>query len=112
MATVYQKILTEVSDLRKIITGNGDPKKGMLFQQEMIKESVDALSRKLDKHINDGNSGKRDKKYFKYLSQEQASMLWKWFIRTLNILVSMSVIWLMSKIDKESLEVIVKALFK
>lgn len=80
-----REIYDELKKLSAIITGDGDPEKGMVVKQvlmqkdiDLLKDDIAAFDKKLSLHT--GFNGKPVKSVLG-LSPETRAILWKYFIR-------------------------------
>ena len=109
MASINEQILKEVSGLKKIITGNGNPKEGVIVKLTLVEQSLVSLIKDFKVHI---DSAGTNKKYLGFLTPKHVDMLWKNFSRLMNIGIIATVVWVANKLDPDTLQVVIKALFK
>ena len=86
-------VYDEVKKINEILTGNGDPSKGMIVKQALMNQKLDALSDNvkwnterigdLDKKISahTGFNGTERRNLFGLISPETQATLWKYTIR-------------------------------
>ena len=110
MASINERILKEISDLNQIVKGNGRPEEGILFKITLMQKALTKLLKDFESHCN--STEVKSKKYLGFLTPKHIDLLWKNFSRLMNIGIIATVIWVANKLDPDTLEIIIKALFR
>ncbi len=110
--SIQAEILKTATDLKHIITGNGNPEDGLVFRMKQLEIAVVNQTKKCVRHSIPVPAKKEDKKYLGFLTPKHMDMLWKWFIRVLNIGLYLFIIWAFSNLEEETKQMIIRALLK
>ncbi len=110
MPSINERILKEISDLNRIVKGNGRPEEGMLFKLTLMQKALTKLIKDFESHCN--STEVKNKKYLGFLTPKHIDLLWKNFSRLMNIGIIATILWVVSTLDPETKQIIIKALFR
>ena len=106
--TIQQQILKKVGDLSTILIGNGKPEDSVVFRLRELEKSVAGFAKKLISHEDKPTI----KKWLGFITPKHMDMLWKWFIRLLNLSLIAFAMYIMNRLDSETLQSIMRIWLK